>query len=77
MQTIALKIFPLLIEKWRTENKTTGRSLSMAQNIAQYVHGTWEKNDLISKYISTAGNKIVIPYLEGQHVPPLLTFMYN
>jgi len=49
MQAIALKIFSLLIEKWWTANKTSRGSQSTAQNIARYVQGTLENNNLVSK----------------------------
>jgi len=77
MQTIALKMFLLLTEKWWTANKTSGGSQSTAQNIAQYVQGALENNNLISKYISIACNKTVIQYLQGLHGPPQIMFMHN
>jgi len=77
MQATALKIFSLLTEKWWTANKTSGGSQSTAQNIAPYVQVTLENNNLISKYISIADNKVVMQYLEGQHVPPQIMFMHN
>ena len=66
-----------MIEKWQTANKTTGRLESTEQNIAQYVQGTLENNALVSKHISISGDKIVIQYLEGQHVPPQIMCMHK